>query len=241
MGKSIVSQGVSNVLGRAAELLRLLEEAGLPFEAWQIPIDDPKKRELLVEYWRGLAGTGVVPPLAIATFYNARKVNELFPLELTEEQLRALPPAPEPLNGYVTFFDPGWSIMKMRDWNPNFFAWGTTGSYINDEFFTEQDEPRYRQILMMGVPSSSNQNLDEQMRRLREDQEVPTARQFVTANVLRLVSGGTCFSPKTFMRTSSITRGMNVDIGNNEGQIVLGSDFHGRAFMTLALAGARKL
>lgn len=41
----------SQVLGRANECLRRLLEAGLPFDALQKPIDDPKMRERLVGFW----------------------------------------------------------------------------------------------------------------------------------------------------------------------------------------------
>jgi len=53
MAESVANQNPtpSQVLGRANECLRRLLEAGLPFDALQKPIDDPKMRERLVGFW----------------------------------------------------------------------------------------------------------------------------------------------------------------------------------------------
>jgi len=57
MGKSIADQEVntvdaSKVIGRSAECLRRLMEAGLSYADLQRPIDDPEMRDRLVRFWK---------------------------------------------------------------------------------------------------------------------------------------------------------------------------------------------
>jgi len=57
MEKSIANQEVSTVdaskvIGRSAECLRRLMEAGLSYKNLQLPIDDPKMRDRLVRFWK---------------------------------------------------------------------------------------------------------------------------------------------------------------------------------------------
>ncbi len=57
MGKSIANQEVntvdaSKVIGRSAECLRRLMEAGLSYADLQLPIDDPEMRDRLVRFWK---------------------------------------------------------------------------------------------------------------------------------------------------------------------------------------------
>ena len=54
----------SEVLGRAAKLARLLEDLGVPWEAWQWPIDDLAFRARLANYWR--ARGDIFAPYGIA-------------------------------------------------------------------------------------------------------------------------------------------------------------------------------
>lgn len=53
MATTIVSPKPSQVLGRVAELHRMLEEAGLTFDDLQRPISNREFRQKLVEFWRG--------------------------------------------------------------------------------------------------------------------------------------------------------------------------------------------
>lgn len=53
MSKNIVSQATAQrVLGRVAEVIRMLLEGGLEFDDLQIPISDPERRRRLVAYWK---------------------------------------------------------------------------------------------------------------------------------------------------------------------------------------------
>lgn len=54
----------SEVLGRVAKLARLLEGLGVPWEAWQWPIDDPAFRARLASYWQ--ARGDIFAPYAVA-------------------------------------------------------------------------------------------------------------------------------------------------------------------------------
>ncbi|MDP2856155.1 MAG: hypothetical protein Q8N90_03525 [bacterium] len=51
MSEIIANLMVAKVIGRASECMRRLLEAGLSYEALQMPIDDPEMRGRLVRFW----------------------------------------------------------------------------------------------------------------------------------------------------------------------------------------------
>lgn len=230
MGKTIANQtSPSQILGRAATLLRLLEEEGLPYDAWQIPIDDPEKRRMLVAYWK--AG---MPPLTqgavetvvaskrsavhnvLTCVHDARQVNELFSLGYTEEQLTAFGPPPDSLPGFLTFFDPGWDILRLRthckDKGRIFYSqdW-----YDGQEFAKKQEEPRYRQIRMEAVAGSFNKTFDTQKALLPDTEEIPLVRQVVMGMVVHFLRTEQRMFPTYYVRClDKVSDGVRVSVGN---------------------------
>src|ERR1041384_6771422 len=86
--------------------------------------------------------------------HDAAKVLKLLG-ERRKKRTTPLDSPPEPRNGYVTFFDPGWSILRLRDAVEDkgqiFFPqrW-----YNNQAFARAKEEPCYRHLRLEAVKDS---------------------------------------------------------------------------------------
>ena len=207
MAKSIANQvSPIQILGRAATLLRLLEEEGLPYDAWQIPIDNPAKRRLLVQYWRGMsvftAAEAVEAPLP-GPVYDARTVNELLLLSYIAEQINDFGPPPTALPGFLTFFDPGWDILHLRRFCKDRGRIFANLDWYEDEAFANGTErPQYRQIRLEAVADSFKKNFVEQQRLLPENEEVPSARAVCMGMVILFLLNGQRMFEHYYVRCS---------------------------------------
>ena len=228
--QSIMKPSPSQVLGRTATVIRLLEEAGLPFASLQVIIDDPEKRLRLVQYWQAglpnIVGLHDTSPIQLRSLPDPRKlrgpvyaawqINALFCLGYTEEQITAFGPRPDALPGFLTFFDPGWDILRLRrfcackgkifliqDW------------YDREAFAKVTDEPQYRQLHLEAVDGSFNKNFDEQRRLLPETEEIPLARVVVMGMVIHfLLSGQRLFETYYVRCLHKDSGGGRVVVGN---------------------------
>ncbi len=123
--------------------------------------------------------------------YYAGQVNTLFSLNYTEEQIMAIGPPPDALPGFLTFFDPGWDILRLRQFCANkgkiFYRQGWYG----DENFSKRVEtPCYRQIRLEAVDGSFNKDFDSQQCLLAENEEVPSARVVVMGMAIHFLLSG---------------------------------------------------
>ncbi|MFH0769924.1 MAG: hypothetical protein V1926_00950 [Candidatus Peregrinibacteria bacterium] len=163
MAKTIANQlSPSQVLGRAATLLRLLEEDGLPYDAWQLPIDAPQKRKLLVTYWVA----GMPPPLAPPCIHDAKTVCDTlgFPNTCKEKE------APKAADGEVVVWYGGWTLNELV----------TTGKVVN-YLSSEQGAwkaPAGYYLTRIPVPESNRMTPDEHVELLAQQyaalKELPT-------------------------------------------------------------------
>src|SRR5207244_1322915 len=79
-----------------------------------------------------------------APVYDAKRVADLLGMQYTEEQIKSFGPPPAPVEGYVTFFDPGLSILDIRSKvadKGHIFCVQTW--YETQEFANREDRPRY--------------------------------------------------------------------------------------------------
>jgi hypothetical protein len=121
-----------------------------------------------------------------APVYDETVVGFLLGVSVTE----ATSPPP-PVDGFVTFFDPGWSVLRLREAvadRGNIFYPHTW--YDNEPFAKFQDPPRYRQLQMEAVKNSFGKTYVEQRALVPRDMEIPTARVVLMTVVIHFLATG---------------------------------------------------
>jgi hypothetical protein len=108
---------------------------------------------------------------------------------------------PKPLPGFVTFYDPGWSIVRLRsvDTKKGTIFYPQTW-YDNEPFATFEEPARYRQLRMAAVPDSFDKNFKEQQALLPADEEVPSARVVVMGMVIHFLATDERLFPNVWVR-----------------------------------------
>ena len=121
--------------------------------------------------------------------YDVETVARLFDIGYSKEELAAFGKPPDPLSGFVTFFDPGMSILRVRAAireRGGIFA--AQDWYHKYQSFAELEEkPRYRQLRMDAMYHSRVQALSEQKKLLAMGEEIPHARVVVTGMVVHFL------------------------------------------------------
>jgi len=148
-----------------------------------------------------------------APIYDAASAIQLLNSTPSKEEVAAFGPPPAPRKGFITFFDPGWSIIQLttvrgvlyRDW------W-----YAPDHFAQATGCPRYCQVRMECIPGSYGKTFNDQVALLPKEEEVPVARQVLTALILHFLRTGERLLPQQFVRSASLTskRALRVIVGN---------------------------
>lgn len=204
--------------GQVGAMLKVLADLDLqPSEFSEVIRRDPVRAGNLVAYCKaGMPALQPVSSVIDVPVYDARQVNALLlPLRYSEGQLAAFGPPPESLPGFITFFDPGWSIVRLRQycshedreyqWGPRVFhreeKSGLTGCgfrspssdrdwwYEQRDFAKLEEAPCYRRIRMNAIEGSFGKTLSNQMTLLPPGEEVPLARQLVMGMALHYCLG----------------------------------------------------
>ncbi len=180
----------------------------------------------------------------LAPVYDAAAVATLLAVEFTPEQLAGFGPPPEPVPGFVTFLDPGWSIVALRaavEGKGRVFypqVW-----YNAQPFAQAEDSPRYRQVRMEPLPDSTRKTFDEQVALTPADEEVLTARAVVAALVIHFLGTGERLLLGFWVRCADKTSaGSRVDVGHFDSlglYVLVGWDGH--RVVNVGSASARKL
>ena len=99
------------------------------------------------------------------------------------------PRGPQCLPGFVTFYDPGWSIVRLRDAVAKKGTIFFPQDWYDYEPFAQFDEqPRYRQLRMKALPGSFGKSFMEQQLLLPTDEVVPSARVVVMRMVIHFLA-----------------------------------------------------
>jgi hypothetical protein len=98
--------------------------------------------------------------------------------------------APPARDGFVTFFDPGWSILRLRERVVGKGIFYPQTWYDNEPFAKYEDQPRYRQLQMEAVKNSLSKTFAEQQALIPPVAEIPTARVVLTAMVIHFLATG---------------------------------------------------
>lgn len=223
-----------------------MEKGGLTFDDLQVPIDDAAMRSRLIVHWRLCAHTSslerVSDTKSQCPVYDARAVKKLFSIFYTGQKLSAIGP-PDALPGFLTFFDPGWSILHLRRFCADKSRIFYSQDWYDDEPFAKRtDEPCYRQIRMEALEGSFNMNFDEQWRLLPEAEEIPSARAVVTGMVIHFLLSGQRLFEKCHVRCSDNgSGGIRVCVGrfDRDGLDVYGG-WDDNTDSAIGLASSRK-
>ena len=117
--------------------------------------------------------------------------------------LADLRPPPAVVEGFITFWDPGLSIVSLWDLVGNF---STSEWYLDERFALVEDAPQYRQVRPT-VPGSCGKTYDEQLALLSPDEEVPMARIVVTALIVHFLATGERLLPDVYARCHDTASG----------------------------------
>ncbi len=108
------------------------------------------------------------------------------------------PPTTPP--GFITFFDPGWSILTLlhRLHAKKVFS---PQSWYEHEPFAKREEPSsHRQLRMEAVHDSLGKTFAEQKALIPPDEEIPTARVAMMGTVIHFLATGQRLFPACYVR-----------------------------------------
>lgn len=221
---------LSEKLGQAAKLHRLLEKDGLSEKALQYAVDDTAFRKKLVLFWerRGLStdvtesdSQKAARKLLGKNFVGLPEVAEHFNLIPTEDQMAAMAEIPIPegvlkacRQTHVLVADLGLSILDVRSRVDCSLFYSHEDSWYNDkEFAQTSDKPCWRLIRKNIVTDSTKKTWEEQKGLLDENEEVPTARALVHTIILFYLARGERMLENVYARTSTSVRSDDFRVG----------------------------
>jgi hypothetical protein len=131
-------------------------------------------------------------PVAVGPVYDAGSIGRLLHVVYNEELFNSFGEPPEPLPGFITFFDPGLNVLGLRAvlefLGKQVFVqqpW-----YIKELFGKVAEEPRYRQLQMEPVKDSFGKTFAEQQALVPPGEEIPTARVVLTTMAIHFLATG---------------------------------------------------
>ncbi len=151
-------------------------------------------------------------------------------------------PAPAAI-GFVTFYDPGWSILYLRHFVVKKRSKFSPQTWYDDEPFAKLAElPGYRQLRMTPVPGSFGKTFAEQRALLRADEEIPSARAVVMGMVLHFLTTHERLFPNHWVRCSDKdSDGDRVYVGGfDRDGLSVSSDWDDYRDSGIGLASSRK-
>jgi hypothetical protein len=118
----------------------------------------------------------------MSPFYDAEHVAKLFQCSLFK---------PPPVVGYLTFFDLGWSILRLRDFARGKWSVFSPQQWYTDEEFARREEPPcYRLLRLEPVQDSFEKTFADQASLLRPEDEVPSARVLIAGMLTHFLASG---------------------------------------------------
>ena len=139
--------------------------------------------------------------IANAPIYDADAVDTLLDMSFNKVVLARFGCPPARRDGFVTFFDPGWSIWKLLDLveiKRCFFRQQTW--YDRQQFAGLEERPDYRQLRMDAVPDSFGKTFAEQQTLVPAGEEISTARVVVMAAAIHFFATGSRLFTDYFVR-----------------------------------------
>jgi hypothetical protein len=248
------------VITRASECLRMLMEAGLTFDAFQAPIDDPDMRKRLVHFWMSGGYEATTTQKAARTivdknFFGIEEAVTHFGVRPTRSQLAALAEVPfteaelrEVKNTHVLVAVFPLSILDIRDCAktkklPNSQRFFYDQDWYNKQAFAK-DRGDVSWVLVRKTPveNSTSKTWQEQQVLLSDKEETPTARVMIYTIIGHFLATGERLFEEVYVRCSDLdSGGGRVGVGYfvADGVIVY-SSWLGHRVDLLGLSASRK-
>ena len=175
--------------------------------------------------------------------YNVRSVAALFGIGYTAEEVHSFRQPPDLVEGYITFFDPGWSIVRLREFARDKGKLFYRQDWYDDgqPFATLGESPRYRQLRMEAAKDSFGKTFAEQQKLLLPDEEIPLARVVVAGIVTHFLVMGERLFPTYIRCADKSADGNRVLVGGFDALgLLVGGGWDGRRYGSLGVAAARK-
>lgn len=113
---------------------------------------------------------------SLCSTYDAVTSASLLGITFTQEQLAAFGEPPRAIEGFITFFDPGFSIVELEKLVRKVNDFLKAEEYETEPFATKGTQAGYRQLRMQPVDGSLGKSFDDQVRLLANNEEVPSPR-----------------------------------------------------------------
>ena len=265
----IAALNTSNTLDTVAKFHRLMEKAGVPWECFQLAINNKTARRNLAEYLnmgcpKLKDGQTVASPandydlartILGNDFISPEEVAEKRKLTYSDELLQHFAetlPSDEVLgwlrvNGFVLMAGPPtpMSLLEIRELNNQLFYSKSEGWFASDNQKFSRGDKVTAQWLMFRekiVPNSTNKNWDEQQKLLSEVEYVPNAAELCWGITTYKEVRDVLLLPDIYARTSSVDAdGYRVYVGHFDGDGLLVRDYSdGYCHDHLGVASARK-
>lgn len=217
MSENIANPTPSQVSGRLAKLHRLLEEAGLPWEAFQQPIDDPQMRARLVNFWRSgghepTTDEKIARAIGITTF-GVQEAIQHFGVKPTKSQLAMLSVIPfseqelrEAKDTHILVAVLPLSILDIKGKVDRSLFWSKEDAwYHSEKFAKDKGQAGWHLVRKTIVPNSTSKNWNEQQALLAENEETPTARIMVYTIIGHYLNTGERLFEKIYARCSDFS------------------------------------
>lgn len=230
MARSIANQlSPSQISGRLATFHRVMEEAGLPYDAFQWVIDDPDTRSRLVSFWCSRCCEATIfqshaRSIMGSNFFGVEEAIRHFGVNPSRQQFSALAEVPfteavlnEHKNTHILVAVFPMSILDIRGkvaHNAQTLFYSQDW-YDNERFAKEKGQVGWELVRKTPVPGSTSKTWDEQRALLVKDEAIPTAQVMVYTIIGYFLVTGERLFDNVYVRCSNLdSDGNRLDVGN---------------------------
>ena len=227
MAQSIANQpSPSQVSGRLATWHRVMEEAGLTYDALQVPINDPDMRKRLVRFWisgghESTTSQERVRAIMGANFFGVEEAIRHFGVNPSRQQLAYLTEVPftEPVleahkDTHILVAVFPLSILGIRGLFKDQPLFYEQDWYNKEAFAKDKGKVSWRLIRKTPVADSTDKTWDEQQKLLSPDEETPQAQVMVYTIIGHFKATGEHLFGNVYVRCSNIdSDGLRVSVG----------------------------
>ena len=122
--------------------------------------------------------------------YDAAAVSSFFGLQYPKQGLRQFITPPIPLPGFLTFFDPGWTLLRLRRFGRKKGIPFPQKWYEHEPFAKVHARPCYRHLRVAPVSGSLGKTFTFQQDGLLAGEVIPRVRVVITAMLVHFLATG---------------------------------------------------
>ena len=219
MSQNIANPNPEKVIARTSECLRRLMEAGLTYEDLQSPIDDPKMRARLVNFWQS---GGYEPTtdekmarLIGIPMFGVQETIQHFRLKPTKAQLATLSVIPfseqelsEVKDTHILVAVFPLSILDIKGKVDRSLFYSKEDAWFNPEKFAkDKGQVGWHLVCKTIVPNSTDKTYSEQQALLLANEEVTIVRVLVYTIIGHYLATGERLFGNIYARCSDLDSG----------------------------------